>query len=107
LLEGLFVFEARRQSWKCQKTMVAETHEKYKSLGTGGSMITGGKRWRRYEISTIAPAYRWFRFRATGYRDKAQETNMADNSRATAPITRRLQPSELRLTRFDICDALQ
>src|SRR6516165_8523621 len=34
-------------------------------------MITGGKRWRRYEISAIAPAYRWPRSRATGYPDKA------------------------------------
>jgi len=34
-------------------------------------MITGGKRWRRYEISAIARAYRWSRFRATGYPDNA------------------------------------
>src|SRR5262252_3812336 len=37
-------------------------------------MITGGKRWRRYEISAIARAYRWSRFQATGYPDNTVVT---------------------------------
>ena len=37
-------------------------------------MITGGKRWRRYEISAIAPTYRWSRFQATGYPDNTHES---------------------------------
>jgi hypothetical protein len=72
-------------------------------------MITGGKRWRRYEISAIASVYRWSRFRTTGYPDKAvgRYDQIVDaiearfggltdalNARANAALTSRL-PHEL------------
>jgi|HubBroStandDraft_6_1064221.scaffolds.fasta_scaffold22742_3 hypothetical protein len=72
-------------------------------------MITGGKRWRRYEISAIASVYRWPRFRTTGYPDKAvgRYDQIVDaiearfggltdalNARANAALTSRL-PHEL------------
>ena len=61
-------------------------------------MITGGKRWRRYEISATAPAYRWSRFRATGYPDKARQPNK--------PISRDSPPvSKPRLATAKSCTA--
>jgi hypothetical protein len=43
-------------------------------------MITGGKRWRRYEISAIAPAYPQPVSPASGYPDKARLPYFADGA---------------------------
>jgi hypothetical protein len=42
--------------------------------------MTGGNRWRRYEISAASSAYPWSRFRAIGMLTNRLENVMTDKA---------------------------